>query len=105
MFQDSYAERTPEHVSREFGGPFAAALFEIEPGAWSGPIESGYGWHLVFVEALEPGRIPEYEEVENEVRIAWQAMQREQFKRDAYDALRAKYTVVLPDAQAVRDGS
>ncbi len=51
--QGNYAERTPEQVAAAFGGPFAQSLFALQPGAWSGPVESGFGSHLVFVEALD----------------------------------------------------
>ena len=57
MFQDYYAERAPEQIAKEFGPDFAKAVFQLKPGAWQGPIQSGYGWHLVFVDAIEPGRV------------------------------------------------
>jgi peptidyl-prolyl cis-trans isomerase C len=101
MFQDAYAERTPAQVAMVFGGPFATALFSLEPGAWSGPVESGYGWHLVYIDALAPQHIPEFEEVDPEVRMEWMANQRAQFKEAAYDAMRAKYKLVLPDTSGV----
>lgn len=96
MFQDYYADRPPDQVGRVLGGDFAAALFELTPGAWQGPIESGYGWHLVFVDSLTPGRVPEFEEVETDVKAAWVADQRAEFKRKAYEAMRARYEIVLP---------
>jgi peptidyl-prolyl cis-trans isomerase C len=80
MFQNYYADRPPDQVGRVFGGNFASSLFELEPGAWQGPIESGYGWHLVFVDSLTPGRVPEFEEVEADVKSAWVADQRADFK-------------------------
>ncbi len=58
MFQDYYADRAPDQVAKDFGPPFAKALFVQKPGAWAGPIESGYGWHLVFVDSLTPERMP-----------------------------------------------
>src|SRR5215510_14907754 len=58
MFQSFYPDKTPEQVAQGFGTTFAAALFQLSPGAWQGPIESGYGWHLVFVDALTSGSIP-----------------------------------------------
>jgi len=94
--QGSYADRTPEQVAADFGGPFAQSLFAVKPGAWSGPIESGFGWHLVFVEALTPGRVPDFDEIESEVRASWQNKQRAELKRMAYEVMRAKYSVVLP---------
>lgn len=96
MFQGFYGDRSLEVVAKEFGPPFARALAGIAPGAWAGPIESGYGWHLVFVDALTPQRIPDYDEIEAEVRTAWVEDQREQTKSRLYKTMRARYEVVLP---------
>jgi hypothetical protein len=60
MFQDYYADRSFDDVAKTFGPPFARALFQITPGSWAGPIESGYGWHLVWVDALTPARVPAF---------------------------------------------
>ena len=49
MFQDYYGDRTPSAIAKEFGPQFAVALEKLKPGSWQGPIESGFGWHLVFV--------------------------------------------------------
>jgi peptidyl-prolyl cis-trans isomerase C len=100
MFQDYYADRPPDQVRRVFGGNFATSLFELRPGAWQGPIESGYGWHLVFVDSKTPSRVPKFEEVEANVKAAWVVDQRTEFKRKAYEAMRARYEVVLPTGLA-----
>jgi len=96
MFQDYYADRTPEQLAKEFGPPFAQAVFRLAAGAWQGPVESGYGWHLVFVDSNIPGRLPAFEEVEPEVKTAWLGGQKAEAWQKAYDAMRAKYTVLLP---------
>ena len=101
MFQDYYAEKTPEQVAKEFGPDFAKAAFELEPGAWRGPIQSGYGWHILLVEALEPSRTPAFEEVEPDVKSAWLDQKQREFKRAAYEAMRARYTVVVPAVETV----
>ncbi len=96
MFQDYYGDRSPEQLAKELGSQFAQAVFKLKPGSWQGPVESGYGWHLVFVDSLTPGRIPAFEEVGPDVNRAWLADQREQAWHKAYEAMRAKYTVSLP---------
>jgi hypothetical protein len=101
MFQDYYAERTPEQVAREFGPPFAKALFQLKPGAWQGPIQSGYGWHLVFIDTVEPRRVPAFEEVEPDVKSAWLNQKQREIKRTTFDAMRARYTVVIPPVESV----
>ncbi len=98
MFQDAYADRSPDRVAAEFGGKFAKALFGLEPGAWRGPVESGYGWHVVFVSSLAPGRAPALEEVEQDVKNQWTADQRAEANRKAYETMRARYEIVLPPA-------
>ncbi len=43
-----------------------------------------------------PGRIPAFEEVEPDVKTAWLGEQKAQAWKKAYDAMRAKYIVLLP---------
>jgi peptidyl-prolyl cis-trans isomerase C len=95
MLQDYYSDRTSEQLGKDFGPPFATALFKLPQGSWQGPIESGFGWHLIFVEWITPGRIPALEEVEPDVKTAWLADQKQRAWQKAYDAMRAKYTVMM----------
>src|SRR5271167_3667433 len=97
MFQDYYGDRAPSAIAKELGPPFAVALEKVKPGSWQGPIESGYGWHLVYVDTVIPGRIPAFEEMEPDVKTAWLAEQKQQAWQKAYQAMRAKYTVLLPN--------
>jgi len=96
MFHAFYGDRSLDVVAKEFGPPFARALAGIAPGAWTGPVESGYGWHLVFVDAMTPERVPDFDEIEAEVRTAWVEDKREQTRARVYEAMRARYEVVLP---------
>ncbi len=101
MFQDYYGERTPEQVANVFGTTFAAAVFRLTPGSWQGPIESGLGWHLVWVDSITPGRVPAFEEIEQVVESGWIDEQRVESRRRAFDAMKARYEVVLPKAPAM----
>jgi hypothetical protein len=96
MFQDYYGDRAPDALAKEFGPQFVVALEKLKPGSWQGPIESGYGWHLVFVDTVIPGRIPAFEEMEPDVKTAWLAEQKKQAWQKAYTEMRAKYIVMLP---------
>ena len=98
MFQDYYGDRTPEQLGKEFGPQFAQAVAQLKPGSWQGPVESGYGWHLIFVDTVVPGRVPAFEEIESDVKTTWLGEQKAQALRKAYDDMRAKYTVLLPAA-------
>ena len=96
MFQDYYGDRAPSAIAKEFGPPFAVAVEKLKPGSWQGPIESGYGWHLVFVDTVIPGHIPAFEEIEPDVKTAWLGEQKATAWQKAYAEMRAKYAVLLP---------
>lgn len=96
MFQDYYGDRTPSAIAKEFGPQFAVAIEKLKPGSWQGPLESGYGWHLVFVDTVIPGRIPAFEEIESDVKTAWLGEQKTAAWQKAYAEMRSKYTVMLP---------
>lgn len=96
MFPDYMADRTPSEIAKDFGPGFARELFAAQPGAWAGPIESGYGWHLVFVDSLIPSRIPAFEEIEPDVKTAWLASRKAEAWEQAYKKMRAKYVLALP---------
>ncbi|MGB7931082.1 MAG: peptidylprolyl isomerase [Gammaproteobacteria bacterium] len=96
MYQDYYADQTSVSLAKDFGPQFAVAVSKLTPDSWQGPIESGYGWHLVYVDSLIPGRVPAFEEVEQDVKIAWLGAQKEAAWKKAYQDMRAKYTLLLP---------
>jgi hypothetical protein len=100
MFQDYYGDRSFDEMAKQFGPDFAQALVKLKPGAWLGPIQSGYGWHLVFLDALTPARIPEFEEIEPSIKSEYVADQRLKARRQAYERMRARYQVVLPQPPA-----
>ena len=104
MMADDMADRTADQVAKDFGPPFARELFAQKPGAWTGPIESGYGWHLVYVDALTPEHASAFEEVEPDVKTACLAARKADASDKAYQTMRAKYELVLPAPPAVTAG-
>jgi peptidyl-prolyl cis-trans isomerase C len=100
MLQSSYGNQTPEQIRQLFGDKFAEALFKLPSGSWQGPVESGYGWHLVWVESLTQGSLPAFAEVETAVKAEWLAEQQAEAGRMWYKTLRDRYEIVLPRVDA-----
>ena len=61
LLRTQYPPTSQTELAREFGAGFAEAVFEVEPGIWSGPVRSGYGLHLVLVVDVEEARLPDFE--------------------------------------------
>jgi hypothetical protein len=97
MYQDYYGDRSFDQLASVFGSAFAQLLFGLGPGAWHGPIESGYGWHVVWIDAMAVGRVPAFEEVEPDIKREWIAERRAERKRTVYQSMRARYEVSVPE--------
>lgn len=95
MFQSFYGDRSLEVVAKEFAPRFAQGLLGVPVGRWAGPVQSGYGWHLVYVDALTPQRVPDFEEIEPQIKAAWTEDQREKTRARLFEQMRARYEVVV----------
>jgi hypothetical protein len=87
-------------VVKDFGDKFAAALRNLPIGEWQGPVESGFGLHLVFLSKRTGGRIPELDEVREIVRREWSNEFRVETDEKFYQSLLNRYTVIVerPDS-------
>ena len=94
MLLEARYEGVPQgEVARLFGATFADEIVKQPPGAWAGPLRSGYGAHLVKVEALIPAGMPSLAEVRPLVEREWTNAKRRELAQDWYATLRAKYKV------------
>jgi hypothetical protein len=95
LLERDYRELAARDVERLFGGAFAARVVELPVGRWSGPVESGYGLHLVLVHERRSARLLDLAEVRDAVANEWGALRREEANRAFYEALRANYEVTV----------
>jgi hypothetical protein len=75
-------------LAARLGPEFARRALQAKPGAWSGPIPSSYGLHLVWVHERAPDAMPPLAELRHELRAAWRAEREQRALRSALDALR-----------------
>jgi hypothetical protein len=91
-------------VDRQFGEGFAAKLGALAVGRWHGPIESGYGVHLVLVRERTEGGVPTLAEVRDAVRRAWMNARRQEANEKFYQELLGRYTVTIERPPAAKSG-
>lgn len=89
------APAAKSRIAREFGSPFAEAIASVPQGMWTGPIESAYGTHLVFVTLSEPGRLPALAQVREAVLREWTNARREELLEASYARHLARYSVTV----------
>ena len=91
----SFNDETDFGVARIFGQLFAKQIFELPVGEWSGPVESGYGLHLVHVDSRTDSRAPSLEQVRDKVRVEWVAEQQRKTNDLLYSELRKRYEITI----------
>jgi hypothetical protein len=101
MLARHYRAVSPQEASRLFGGRFADALFELEPGDWQGPVASGYGLHLVLVTDVEGSSVPGLDDVMDEVLADYQREVRERAQDEILAGLMERYEVEIDEASIV----
>jgi len=80
---------------KNFGADFAEAVDDLPVGTWTGPVRSGYGFHLVLVRERSEGRLPELDEVRDIVLREWTAARRREQNANFIQRLREQYTITL----------
>ncbi|WP_353476790.1 peptidylprolyl isomerase (plasmid) [Salipiger sp. H15] len=88
-------------VDRLFGRGFAAAIAELAGSGWSGPVQSGYGHHLVHVTDRSASRLPPLSEIRATVEEDWRATRAREMREDFGKMLLKRYEVTLPPASEV----
>ncbi len=99
LLERSFQSATNSELEKQFGRAFAAKLNELSPGEWQGPVESGYGVHLVLVSERTEPRLPELAEVRDVVRREWVNARRIEANERFYQALLERYTVTIQGPQ------
>ncbi len=84
---------SPQVIANAFGSDFAAQVVEAPVGQWTGPLQSGFGLHLVQVDDRKADAMPAFEQIRPIVLREWQSEQRTQSNKAFLDNLRAKYDI------------
>jgi parvulin-like peptidyl-prolyl cis-trans isomerase-like protein len=104
LLEHTFVALAASEVAKQFGEKFAAKLGELPRDQWQGPVESGYGVHLVFVSETTEGHVPTLEEVRNAVRREWANARRLAANEKFYQEVLKRYTVTIEPPQLTKAG-
>jgi hypothetical protein len=106
MLEPVYREVTAQDLERLFGTDFAAAVLPLPEDAWSGPVRSGYGLHLVKILSRTPARLPQLDEVKERVLEDLTYENRKASEEQGFQEVAGKYRVTItPKAERLLEGS
>lgn len=90
----AFRQQSDGNIRRIFGDEFTEALDKAVSGAWTGPIRSAYGFHLVRIDARSGPSLPPLSEIKPRVRELYLEEQRKAAARESYRRVSDKYRIV-----------
>ena len=94
----TFANEPLRNINTNFGESFSKELITADLAVWNGPFESTYGHHIVYINSVNPGYIPEIEEVLRQVEVDFLQIKREQAVKGFLNNIRSEYTIFInPD--------
>jgi hypothetical protein len=94
----TFANESLRNINTNFGESFSKELITADLNVWNGPFESTYGHHIVYINSVNPGYIPEIEEVLRQVEVDFLQIKREQAVKGFLNNIRSEYTIFInPD--------
>lgn len=83
-------------VENTFGRGFFTAASDIAPGVWSGPVQSGYGLHVVRITDRVAATQRPLNAVRSQVEADWRAAATEDLSASVFEELKARYQIIAP---------
>ena len=101
MLANVYTDITPLELRKYFGRGFAESVMQLEPNIWTGPVLSGYGTHLVYVNKKQVPDAPILEEVKETVLSDYMEVKQEEIIKIYMESVIAKYEVITQEEKKV----
>lgn len=95
MIESRFENISSSQIGRIFGLKFAKALDTLTQKKWLGPITSGYGVHLVYIENKEESHLAILKELESKVKLDFRNAVQENVIKSFYEELKNKYDIVI----------
>ena len=83
-----------------FVGPFSDAVFAMSPGEIRGPVKTQYGYHIIRLEEVQPGKTKTFEEARPEL----EADQRKNHATDRFGEIQEQLQTQLEQPGATLEG-
>ena len=99
MLQNYYPQKDRAEIQKLLGSGFTETLMTLSPGQWHGPILSGFGVHLVYLNSISEPPSPVFAEVRERVMEEWKFARGEELNDQFYTSLREQYSIVIEEPE------
>ena len=95
VFKPAYKNIGLSQIQGIFGKKFAKEVNQSSLGLWLGPIQSGFGIHLVYIDEKQVGRLPALDKIRRQVLNEWENDFKVKSAQHYYDELLKRYPVII----------
>jgi len=97
MLQYDYPPQSQEQIRDLFGIEFASQMFELPQGEWTGPVESSYGMHLIYIQHRILSRTPTLKEIHAQVMRDLNDQRIRTSANEYYRGLRSRFDIEIDE--------
>ena len=90
-----YRSVSQARIDTDFGAGFWPRLSDAPHGQWSGPVQSAFGSHLIYVEAREPKTRPAFEDIRDQIERDYMMAEKKRILDDRLREIRSRYDIVV----------
>jgi parvulin-like peptidyl-prolyl isomerase len=90
-----FTGKNQQQLANIFGSEFASEVEQLQPGAWSRPLRSAYGWHLVWPDNVEPAVTPPLEDVRDKVVSRVKQGKEKELLQEQVELLKKEYDILV----------
>jgi peptidyl-prolyl cis-trans isomerase C len=92
--QYDYTNQAAVDIQQNFGNtPMQKELFNLPLNTWTGPVQSGYGWHLIFVSKRDNTAVIPFAAIKEEVKTACIEAAKAAQNKKVFDQLSSTYII------------
>ena len=88
-----FEDMDANELNRELGLEFSEAIEDLIVGQWTGPIRSGFGWHVIFIKEKTPPTEPGFENIVERLKRDLEYENQIRVNDQVYTELRKNYSV------------
>ncbi len=90
-----YNDINEPQIGRQLGGSMAISLRDLPLNEWSGPVESGYGVHLIYLTDKQTPGLPEFQEIREDLARDYAYQTEEEYQEAIYQNLKKNYQIEI----------
>lgn len=88
-----YQKLSIQNIRKEFGLDFAEQFQDVKTKSWYGPIASGYGIHVLYIDNIQQSQIADYNQVKDQVLEVYEKDLVQQYNESVYDSVLENYSI------------